>query len=48
MTPSEPKTREDTDALAAYNHHLSGDLRFHTVWLPVGDGLSISTKVSAS
>jgi caffeoyl-CoA O-methyltransferase len=48
MTPAEAKRQDDTDALAAYNQRLSGDPRFHTVWIPVGDGLSISTKVSAS
>jgi predicted O-methyltransferase YrrM len=48
MTPSETKRPEDTAALAAYNARLSEDPRFHTVWLPVGDGLAISTKVSPS
>jgi predicted O-methyltransferase YrrM len=48
MTPTEAKRQEDTDAIAAYNERLSSDPRFHTVWIPVGDGLSISTKVSPS
>lgn len=45
MTPVEAKNPEDTDALAAFNQRLSADPRFETVWIPVGDGLSISTKV---
>ena len=45
MTPTEAKRQEDTDALAAFNQQLSADPRFQTVWVPVGDGLSISTKV---
>ena len=48
MTATEPRRQEDTDALSAYNTRLSQDRRFHTVWIPVGDGLSISTKVSSS
>jgi predicted O-methyltransferase YrrM len=48
MTPTEPRRQEDTDALATYNARLSQDPRFHTVWIPIGDGLSISTKVSPS
>lgn len=47
MTPIEPKDQEDTDALTAFNQQLSADPRFETVWIPVGDGLSISTKVSS-
>jgi predicted O-methyltransferase YrrM len=45
MTPVEPRAQEDTDALAAFNQRLSADPRFNTVWVPVGDGLSISTRV---
>ena len=45
MPPVADRRPEDTDALAAFNQHLSADPRFQTVWVPVGDGLSISTKV---
>jgi caffeoyl-CoA O-methyltransferase len=45
MMASQPRDPEDTKALAEYNTRLSGDPRFHTVWLPVGDGVAISTKV---
>lgn len=48
MTRVDDKRKDETDALAEYNRRLSGDQRFHTVWIPVGDGLSISTKVSPS
>jgi predicted O-methyltransferase YrrM len=48
MTPTEAKGPDDTQALSAYNHRLSEDPRFHTVWLPVGDGIAVSIKVSPS
>jgi predicted O-methyltransferase YrrM len=48
MEPTEARNPDDTRALADYNARLSGDTRFHTVWLPVGDGVALSTKVSAS
>ena len=48
FAPAEDPRTDDTAALAAYNERLSGDRRFHTVWLPIGDGLSISTKVPLS
>ena len=48
MTATEARRQEDTEALAAFNEQLSRDPRFHTVWIPVGDGLSISTKASTS
>ena len=48
MTPTQPREPEETTALAEYNTRLSRDPRFHTVWLPVGDGVAISTKVSPS
>ena len=35
----------DTAAIAAYNKRLPDDPRLFTTWLPVGDGVSISTKV---
>jgi len=46
MTPERERNAEDTAAIAAYNAHLADDARFHTVWLPVGDGVSVSVKVS--
>jgi predicted O-methyltransferase YrrM len=46
MPPGRDPHTDDTAALAAYNAHLAADARFHTVWLPVGDGVAISTKVS--
>jgi predicted O-methyltransferase YrrM len=40
------ETDPDTAAIAAYNAQLSRDPRLGTLWLPVGDGVAISTKVS--
>jgi predicted O-methyltransferase YrrM len=48
MTPPSDRNPHDTQALSEYNERLKGDLRFHTVWLPVGDGVAISTRVSAA
>jgi len=45
MTPLEDRSAADTEAIAAYNAHLKHDARFFTTWLPIGDGISISTKV---
>jgi predicted O-methyltransferase YrrM len=45
MMPTQERSAEDTDALSTFNQQLSADTRFQTVWIPVGDGLSISTKV---
>ncbi|MEZ5289283.1 MAG: O-methyltransferase [Vicinamibacterales bacterium] len=41
------RPRADTEAIAAYNTRLSEDPRFETVWLPIGDGVSISTRIDA-
>lgn len=46
FSPDRPRDAADTAALAAYNERLSADQRFDTIWLPVGDGLSLSTKVT--
>ena len=45
MTPLEERSASDTEAIAAYNERLKHDPRFFTTWLPIGDGVSISTKV---
>ena len=45
MTPLQERTAADTEAIAAYNRRLRDDPRFFTTWLPIGDGVSISTKV---
>jgi predicted O-methyltransferase YrrM len=45
MTPLQDRSAADTEAIAAYNEQLKNDPRFFTTWLPVGDGVSISTKV---
>jgi len=45
MTPLQERTAADTAAIAAYNRRLRDDPRFFTTWLPIGDGVSISTKV---
>jgi predicted O-methyltransferase YrrM len=45
MRPLQDRSVADTEAIAAYNEHLKNDSRFFTTWLPVGDGVSISTKV---
>ncbi len=47
FTPTQPRSPEETRVLAEYNLRLSADARFHTVWLPVGDGVAISTKVTS-
>jgi caffeoyl-CoA O-methyltransferase len=39
---------DDTKALSEYNQRLKDDPRFHTVWLPVGDGVAISTRMPLS
>lgn len=46
LTPARERNADDTAAIAAYNAHLAADPRFHTVWVPIGDGLAISTKVA--
>jgi predicted O-methyltransferase YrrM len=48
MAATQERSAADTDALATFNQRLSADARFQTVWVPVGDGLSISTKVTDS
>ena len=45
MTPLQERSATDTEAIAAYNERLKHDARFFTTWLPIGDGVSISTKV---
>ena len=45
MAPLQERSAADTEAIAAYNERLKHDERFFTTWLPVGDGVSISTKV---
>jgi predicted O-methyltransferase YrrM len=45
FTPTDARDADDTRALAQYNQTLATDARFHTVWVPVGDGVSLSTKV---
>jgi predicted O-methyltransferase YrrM len=45
MTPLQERSAADTEAIGAYNQRLQHDPRFFTTWLPVGDGVSISTKV---
>lgn len=42
---TQERNASDTAAIAAYNTHLRDDPRFYTTWLPVGDGVAISTKV---
>jgi predicted O-methyltransferase YrrM len=44
MTPFEPREPDDIKAIAAYNQRLAADPRFFTVWLPIGDGVGVSTK----
>ncbi len=48
MTPLEERDPEDVAAIAAYNEHLRHDERFYTVWLPIGDGVAVSTKVQGT
>ena len=45
MAPLQERSAADTEAIAAYNKQLRNDPRFFTTWLPIGDGVSISTKV---
>jgi predicted O-methyltransferase YrrM len=45
MAPLQDRNAEDSAAIATYNERLKNDPRFVTTWLPVGDGVSISTKV---
>jgi predicted O-methyltransferase YrrM len=45
MTPLQPRDPDDTAAIAAYNRRLRDDPRFFTIFLPVGDGVAVSTKV---
>ena len=44
MTPGRMRDADDTAAIAAYNTRLAADARFYTVWLPIGDGVAVSTK----
>lgn len=48
IEPPPDRNPDDTKALAEYNQRLTADPRFHTVWLPVGDGVAISIRVSPS
>ncbi len=48
MTPLEDRNAADTTAIADYNRRLAADPRLYTVWLPVGDGVSVSTKLAAA
>lgn len=45
VEPPADRDTESTAAIAAYNARLSDDPRFHSIWLPVGDGVAISIKV---
>jgi predicted O-methyltransferase YrrM len=45
LAAAQARNQADTEAIAEYNRRLAADPRFYTVWLPIGDGLSISTKV---
>lgn len=45
VEPPADRDAESTAAIAAYNARLSDDPRFHSIWLPVGDGVAISIKV---
>ena len=47
MTPPQPRlSRGYRRALRPTTHRLPQDPRFYTIWLPIGDGASISTKVT--
>ena len=48
MTAPADRNPDDTKALSEYNQRLKDDPRFHTVWLPVGDGVAISTRMPLS
>lgn len=48
FTPTQPRAPEETAAIRAFNERMATDPRFSTTWLPVGDGVSISTKVPAA
>jgi len=48
MTPIQDRDPGDVAAIAAYNEHLKHDERFYTVWLPVGDGVAVSTRVQGT
>jgi predicted O-methyltransferase YrrM len=48
MTPLEERSPGDTAAIAAYNERLKHDARFYTTWLPLGDGVAVSTKVQST
>jgi predicted O-methyltransferase YrrM len=45
LEPLQDRSAADTEAIAAYNRRLADDPRFFTVWLPVGDGVSVSTRI---
>ena len=45
MAPIEGRSPTDTAAIAAYNERLKHDARFFTIWLPIGDGVAVSTRV---
>lgn len=45
LEPLQERSADDTAAIAAYNRRLADDPRFFTVWLPIGDGVSVSTRI---
>jgi predicted O-methyltransferase YrrM len=48
MTPAKERSPEDTAAIAGYNEQLKHDARFFTIWLPIGDGVAVSTRVQST
>jgi predicted O-methyltransferase YrrM len=48
LEPLQERDAADTAAIAGYNRRLADDPRFFTVWLPVGDGVSVSTKIETA
>jgi predicted O-methyltransferase YrrM len=48
LTPLQERSAADTAAIADYNERLKHDDRFYTTWLPVGDGVAVSTRVQGT
>lgn len=48
LEPLQERGADDTAAIADYNQRLAADPRFYTVWLPIGDGVSVSTRIAPS
>lgn len=48
LPPLQERSTADTAAIADYNRILAADPRFYTVFLPIGDGVSVSTKIDPS